>query len=161
MNSTRGRTGLAVCAGFFGATLVGALLARSRLPVRDDPDDTDIALVSIFDGTSLRPVSRTFRGGSVVSMFGGTQLDLRRTVLDSDRGCLRVTTIFGGTDITVPDTWHVTVGGINFAAGVEKVLPSQLPPSNGQPGFDIEAYTIFGGLRIVARPVLRAADETA
>lgn len=134
-----------------------ALVAKRRLPVRDEPDAPDISLVSIFDGTSLRPTGRAFRGGSIYSIFGGTTLDLRRAVLDPLGGHLEVTTIYGGTDITVPDSWFVTVAGPTIAAGsaVSVADHASLPP--GAPRLTISARTLFGALSVTARPVLRPA----
>lgn len=161
MSSTRWKAFLAAGAGLLGVTAAGALIARSRLPVRDDPADTDIALVSIFDGSSLRPTSAAFRGGTVISIFGGTQLDLRRAQLAGGHGLLHVTTVFGGTDITVPDGWKVSIDGPKVASGVGRELPDDASLQPGAPTLHIDARTIFGGLHVVARPVLRAAGETA
>jgi hypothetical protein len=134
-----------------------ALIAKRRLPVRDEPDEPDISLVSIFDGTSLRPSGHAFRGGSIYSIFGGTTLDLRRAELDRPGGHLEVTTIYGGTDITVPDSWMVTVTGPTIAAGSEISVtdPDTLAPD--APRFSITARTLFGALSVTARPVLRPA----
>lgn len=141
------------------ASAAAALVVRNRLPVRDDPSDEDIAVVSIFDGHSLRPTSQQFRGGSVVSMFGGTQLDLRRAELANGRAVLRVTTIFGGTEVTVPDGWSVRITGRAVFGGVRQ-LDSGTSIDSEAPGLEIEAKTFFGGLQVMGRPVLRAADAS-
>lgn len=151
----------AIAAGLLGTVAMGALVARSRLPVRDDPSGHDIALVSIFDGSSLRPTSNAFTGGTIVSIFGGTALDLRRASLDGGHGLIQVTTIFGGTNITVPDGWRVTINGASVAGGVDRRYTDPTDLTASAPTLQIDATTIFGGLSVVARPVLRAAGETA
>jgi len=142
------------------ASVVTALIVRSRLPVRDDPTETDVALVSIFDGHSLRPTSKRFRGGSIVSMFGGTQLDLRRVELAGDHAVIRATTLFGGTEIVVPDGWRAKVASRSLFGGVRK-LGFDVPVPADAPSLQVEAKTFFGGLQVIGRPVLRTADASA
>jgi hypothetical protein len=147
-------------AAAIAASAAAALIVRSRLPVRDDPTDTDIALVSIFDGRSLRPTSKKFRGGSIVSMFGGTQLDLRRVELAGQHAVLRVTTAFGGTEIVVPEGWRVEITGPALFAGVRELGSDGLRLADA-PIIQVEAKTFFGGLQVIGRPVLRTADASA
>jgi hypothetical protein len=146
---------LAACAA---ALAVAALEARRRLPVVDDPAEPRLALVSIFDGTDLRPTSDRFSGGTIVSVFGGTKLDLRRTSLDDSGASLRITTLSGGANLTVPDEWHVEIDGVTVAGGVRMAGIDQLA---GGPTLQIEATTVFGGLRVTGRPVLRVTDASA
>lgn len=159
MSSSPVRRVGAVGVGALATLVAGALIARSRLPVRDDPTDADISVVSIFGGTQLRPTSDRFRGGSVVSMFGGTRLDLRRAELDNGEALLSVTTVFGGTEITVPDGWHVHITGPSLFGGVRR-LGDEPGQAEGAQSLEIQARTVFGGLQVIGRPVLRAADAS-
>jgi hypothetical protein len=159
MSSTHIRRILLAGAGTIAVIASVALVVRTRLPVRNDPSDADIALVSIFAGTALRPTSQEFRGGSIVSLFGGTQLDLRRTEVAHGQAILRVTTVFGGTDITVPDGWNVHITGPRVFGGVRH-LDEIRPADPDGPSLQIEAKTLFGGLQVMNRPVLRAADAS-
>lgn len=139
------------------AVLGTAYAAKRRLPVRAQPGDDELSLVSIFDGSTLRSTSAAFRGGAIYSVFGGTNLDLRRAQPDPGGARLEVTTVYGGTDITVPDSWLVTVGGPSVAAAVDVRVADadRLDPS--APRLTINARTILGGLSVVARPVLKPA----
>jgi hypothetical protein len=143
---------------YMAAVITGALVARSRLPVRRSPDEDDVALVSIFEGTELRSIAPAFRGGSVVSAFGGTDLDLRRATASEHGAHLEVTTVYGGTSITVPDTWMVTVIGPTFAGGVDVRVADPAEVGPDAPRLTITARTFFGGTAVVARPVLKAAS---
>ena len=159
MGTPTWRTAATVTAGAL-ATLAGAaLVARWRLPVVDNPDADEVALVSIFRGTSIRPTSRSFRGGSIVSVFGGTEVDLRRAHLASDRAHLRVVNVFGGTELTVPDGWLVTASSRSIAGGTAIESAVDLPAD--APVLAITAVNVFGGTNATPRPVLRAAAEPA
>lgn len=159
MGKASWKTALVVAGGAVATLVGGALVARWRLPVVDDPDADEIALVSIFDSTDLRPVSRAFQGGSIVSLFGATNLDLRRVSLASDRAHLRVVSIFGGTELTVPDGWLVTSTSRSFAGATAVESPSDLPAD--APVLAISAVNLFGGTTATARPVLRTAEKRA
>jgi hypothetical protein len=148
-----------VLAGVTLASLVSAVVTKSRLPVVDDPTGERITLVSIFSGTALRPTTRSFRGGTIVSMFGGTSLDLRRADLPAEGAHLSITTAYGGTEITVPDTWSVAVDGTTLLGGVS--VRRVEATIGSAPLLTIDARTVFGGLSVTGRPVLRAADTPA
>jgi len=137
-------------------TAAVALIARQRLPRVDHPDADEIRLVSIFDGTDLRSTAADFRGGEIWTVFGGTRLDLRRTQM-TGAAHLSITTVFGGTDVTVPDSWGVSVSGPTLAAGVETEVTE--PEALDAPRLIITARTAFSGLRVTARPVIKAAEQ--
>ncbi len=148
-----------VLAGVTLASLVSAVITKSRLPVVDDPSGDRISLVSVFAGTALRPTSLTFRGGTIVSMFGGTSLDLRRAGLPDEGAHLHITTAYGGTDITVPDSWAVVVEDTTLLGGVRVRGVDTM--RSASPCLTIDARTVFGGLSVTGRPVLRAAETPA
>ncbi|MGF1667288.1 MAG: LiaF domain-containing protein [Acidimicrobiia bacterium] len=148
-----------VLAGVTLASLVSAVITKSRLPVVDDPSGERISLVSVFSGTALRPTTHSFRGGTIVSMFGGTALDLRRAGLPAEGAHLNITTAYGGTEITVPDTWSVVVDGTTVLGGVS--VRAVDATAGSSPRLTIDAKTVFGGLSVTGRPVLRAADTPA
>jgi hypothetical protein len=152
------RNAIAVLVATVASITGAAWIAKLRLPVHDGHDDDDIALVSIFEGSALRPVSHAFRGGTIHTVMGGTNLDLRRTELDPGGGVLEVTTVYGGTDITVPDSWLITVDRTTVIGGtrIDVRLPDEL--EDRAPHLVIRACTVFGGLSVTARPVLRPAE---
>jgi hypothetical protein len=66
--------------------------------------------------------------------------------------------VMGGTDVTVPDTWVVTVEGNALMGGhdVRVADPATLPADATL--LVISARTVMGGLRVHARPILAAAS---
>lgn len=142
-----------------GLSAGAALVAKRRLPVRAEAGAAEVSLVSIFSGTILRSNSAGFRGGAIYSIFGGTRLDLRRARPVAGGARLLVTTIYGGTDITVPDSWTVIVTGPGVAAGVHVRVPDHGAGDAVTPRLAVKHRTIFGGLSVVARPVIQAATS--
>jgi predicted membrane protein len=68
----------------------------------DDILDT----VSIFGGVNKTILSKKFRGGDIVNIFGGTELDFTQADING-RVIIDITQIFGGTKIIIPSNWQV------------------------------------------------------
>ena len=95
-----------------------------------------------------------FRGGDVLTWYGGGTLDLRRATLDPAGAELRMRAIFGGLQLVVPETWPVEFTSRSIFGGIADTRdPTREDPT--LPTLMVDAQAIFGGGAIVARP----ADE--
>lgn len=135
---------------------LGGLVARLLLTSRGGPDSDEVDLVTVFEGLHLRSNSSSFMGGSVLSLFGGVLLDLRRAKLGPTGASLEVTTIFGGTSIVVPPDWRVEVDARTWVGGLD--LSNEQPDLPDAPKLTIRARTIFGGFQVESRPRLEAVS---
>lgn len=90
---------------------IGLVFLFSRVR-RDKKANTDesVQIFSLFAGTDMRSQSRDFQGGSVTTIFGGAEIDLRDALI-TEEATLDLTTVFGGISITVPENVHVEVKG--------------------------------------------------
>ncbi|HSJ28411.1 MAG TPA: hypothetical protein VLB67_09375 [Acidimicrobiia bacterium] len=144
-------------AAFWAAVAAVAAVIKFTSDVEDDPADSHFSLVSVFGGTDFRPTTQILQSSSALTMFGGTKIDLRRSMMGAAQITLRLVTVTGGTDVVVPDTWRVTVvgdpkmGGHDVHVSAHELLPDDAPR------LVIDARTVFGGLRVQARPVLQSA----
>ena len=138
------------------AVAAGAIVKFTAKPLTDAAAPS-FNLVTVFDGIEFRPTTTTLGSSKTFTMFGGTQLDLRRARTTSSRILLDVTTIVGGTSITVPDTWRVTVDGPTVAGGREVRVTEHADLTDDAPYLLIRARTVVGGLKVEARPVIAAA----
>lgn len=134
-------------------TAVAVRLGRRSEPA---PGDDRIDVVAAFDNIDLRSRSSRFQGGRIVTMFGEASIDLRRAAPWEHGPHLEATTVFGKTEITVPDGWIVTVIGPTVAGmrRIEVTDPAETGP--GAPRLSISARTFVGALEVVSRAVLRA-----
>lgn len=105
---------------------------------------------SVFGGTKKNVISKNFKGGDLLSIFGGTELDLTRADL-TGTATLELITIFGGTKLIIPSNWTlksqaaIIFGGIEdkrsvtpTADGTEKILLLKGTVMFG--GVDIKSY---------------------
>src|SRR5471030_1746234 len=68
--------------------------------------DDYIDAVSVFGGVKKTILSKDFKGGEIVNIFGGAELDFTQADING-RVVIDITQIFGGTKIIVPPHWQV------------------------------------------------------
>lgn len=108
------------------------------------------SLVAFF-GREVVNESQQFGGGSIFTIFGGTEVDLRGARPVPAGAAMDVVVAFGGVDIVVPEGWRVEVKGIPLFGGwSNKTKRDQL--SADAPVLSIEALVAFGGLDIAHHP---------
>lgn len=136
---------------------VAALITKFTVRSEGGPADETFRLVSVFDGSELRSTA-VLRHGSVLAMFGGAQLDLRRASVIDDGATIEVTALFGGVEVVVPDTWAVTAGGGAVLGGFVVRVPDPETMHETAPRLRVDVRAALGGVSVVARPVLKAAE---
>lgn len=135
---------------------LAGLTARLLLSSRGGPESDEIDLVGVFEGIHLRSSASAFMGGSMLALFGGIVLDLRRATLGPTGATLKVTTVFGGTSVVTPPDWRVEVDARTWIGGLD--LSHDQPDDPDLPTIHIRARTYFGGFQVESRPRLEAVS---
>jgi hypothetical protein len=136
------------CLGL-GAAIVGATVARQRIPSVGTAQDDEVALAAILSPLAFESQSTAFRGGSVLLWFGGGDVDLRGARLDPAGARLTVRGIFGGGRLIVPETWDVELRMLSIFGGNADVRPA-VERAPDAPHLVVDGLTVFGGLAIFA-----------
>ncbi|WEK36264.1 MAG: DUF5668 domain-containing protein [Candidatus Pseudobacter hemicellulosilyticus] len=112
----------------------------------DDTDDT-LDIASIFGGMKRIIYSKNFKGGEVVNIFGGSELDLTNADFN---GVIEIemVQIFGGAKLIVPAHWEVRTGDAVAIFGGFDDKRSRQAITNPDKVLIIRGTTIFGGLDI-------------
>lgn len=76
-------------------------------PVGDSRDFIDE--VAVFSGGDRIITSKNFKGGRIVSVFGGSDINLMNAQLAEGVQVIETTNVFGGANIIVPAGWTVKV----------------------------------------------------
>ncbi|MDR2825157.1 MAG: cell wall-active antibiotics response protein [Prevotellaceae bacterium] len=71
----------------------------------------------LFGGSDEIFLEPTFRGGDLQCVFGGIELDLRKTALPEGETILEIACVFGGIQIAVPDDWYIEFRVSNVLGG--------------------------------------------
>jgi hypothetical protein len=109
--------------------------------------DDFIDSTCIFSGAKKNILSKNFKGGDIVNVFGGTELNLTQADIEGS-AVLELTTIFGGTKLIVPSNWVIKSEAVTIFGGIED--KRQLPAVGESPGkvLYLKGTVIFGGIDI-------------
>lgn len=138
--------------------IIGAviLLRPQRRKKTEDPAGEEspgtamdrLDLVSIFNGTERTVISKNFKGGDAVTVFGGTEINLLHADIDGEAR-LDIVTIFGGTKILVPKNWEVRNEVSGIFGGVEDKRYSAVEiVTDDNKVLTVTGTAIFGGVEI-------------
>lgn len=112
-------------------------------------DDDFIDSTSIFGGAKKIVLAKNFKGGDIVNIFGGTELNLTQADIDGT-AVLELTTIFGGTKLVIPSHWSVkTSEVVTIFGGIED--KRQMPPATTEipeKTLLLKGTIVFGGIDI-------------
>jgi len=119
-------------------------------PVADssyDSTDDIIDSTCIFSGTKKIIISKNFKGGDLVSIFGGTELDLSQADMTRP-SVIEITTIFGGTKLIIPSNWEIKSDVVNVFGGIEDKRKMQTITGNPEKILYLKGTVLFGGIEI-------------
>lgn len=104
-----------------------------------------IDITAIFSGVKKNVLSKNFKGGDIVAIMGGTELNLTKADF-TGRVILDSFTMFGGLKLFVPPDWDVQSQVVAIFGGVDdKRPPAQHDPSKV---ILLNGTCIFGGIEI-------------
>lgn len=114
-------------------------------PITSHDDSLDV--VTIFGGVKKIIISKNFHGGEALTIFGGTELDLKLADINGPAE-IELTQVFGGTKLIVPPHWKVRTDSlVNIFGGVEDkraLAADTLTDPNKV--LTIKGTCIFGGI---------------
>jgi predicted membrane protein len=106
--------------------------------------------VSIFGGVKKSILSKEFKGGEIVNIFGGAELDFTQADINGIV-VIDITQIFGGVKLIVPPHWQVTSDIAAIFSGFDDKRFNkhnlQSPPNNNKL-LVLKGTSIFAGVDI-------------
>jgi hypothetical protein len=116
--------------------------ARARKPVR--------WMVAIMGGSHRRGRFRAVGSINAVAIMGGDEIDLREAEIQGGELTLTLFALMGGSNVYVPDSVEVEVGGFSLMGGHEEIGSER--PRPGAPVIRIRTYNLMGGASIYRLP---------
>ena len=127
--------------------MFGLSIIFSRREWKQALDEADeIHLTTFLSGIESKNGSKNLSGGSVLSVLGGIQLDLRHAQLTENGAVLNVTTILGGVELIVPEDVHVEIKGTPILGGWENKTNTYGMEKNKT--LYINGVALLGGIEI-------------
>lgn len=102
---------------------------------------------SVFGGVNKNVISKNFKGGDIVNIFGGTELNLTQADF-TGVATIDISTTFGGTKLIVPANWSVKSEVVMIFGGMEDKRNIQNITDNPDKTLVLKGTVIFGGIEI-------------
>ena len=109
--------------------------------------DDYLDAVSVFSGIKKTILSKDFKGGEIVNIFGGAELDMTQTDING-RVVIDITQVFGGTKIIVPSHWQVVSDIAAVFAGFDDKRTKMGAVENSNKILVLTGVSIFAGVEI-------------
>ena len=108
-------------------------------------DEEVMDSTSIFGGSKKKVLSKNFKGGDIVNIFGGAEIDLSQADIHGEVE-LELTQMFGGTKLIIPGNWKLIVKNAAILGGIEDKRPNQ--PFDPNKVLILTGTSMFGGIEI-------------
>ena len=117
--------------------------------VNTDTEDSDVLdSVNVFGGSHQRIFSKNFKGGDVIAIFGGCDINLTQADF-KDTITLDVVAMFGGCKIIVPPGWEVKSEVTAIFGGMDDKRSVGPTPGDGpRKILLVKGVALFGGVDI-------------
>jgi len=115
----------------------------SRMPVRPGEGGSQW-VVSVMSGHDRKGRWRVGRHLKVISVMGGSSIDLNDAELSERDTTITVVSVMGGAEVRVPDGVNVTVSDFAFMGGNDTKV-GEMRPDPGGPTIHIKIISIMGG----------------
>jgi hypothetical protein len=121
------------------------------IPAGEDKDSERV--ITILGGNDRRGAWTVPRQLDIVTVLGGTDLDMSEARFASSTTRINVFCLFGGIDIKVPEGVNTTMNVSCILGGADTNAPSSGDPNS--PVLVIDGFVIFGGLDVKLHRTLR------
>ncbi|HBB93117.1 MAG TPA: hypothetical protein DC042_15740 [Bacteroidales bacterium] len=121
-------------------------LRHWKRPEKDENNMDFLDEVAVFGGGDRIVTSQNFKGGRVLSIFGGSKINLMNCKLAEGKQILDTLSIFGGSNVIVPAGWTVKVEVVSIFGGFNdkrERMPNLVYDQNTM--LVIKGLAVFGG----------------
>ena len=111
--------------------------------------ETLIGEDAVFSSIKRRVITDAFAGGTIQSVFGSVELDLRLATVPSGTATIDINCVFASVKLSVPSNWRVSMrlaGG--FGSIEDKTLPLTRTDISG-PMLILNGNNVFGSVEVV------------
>ncbi|HEX9794922.1 MAG TPA: LiaF domain-containing protein [Planctomycetota bacterium] len=107
---------------------------------------TSLHSVAFLSGDERRINARDFRGGKLLAVMGGVDLDFTEADIEGDQAVLSLLAVMGGIDIKIPRNWEVVLHGVPILGVIiDKTKPDRSAPTKK---LVIKGLALMGGVEV-------------
>jgi hypothetical protein len=108
----------------------------------------DGRIIAVFGGASRKGAWRVPATSTVVTVFGGADIDLRDAILPGREMTMRAISVFGGMSITVPPDMRVVDSGVAVFGGRDVAGETPESEAPDAPVLRLQGACVFGGISV-------------
>ncbi len=122
--------------------------ARSYCERASDTDEDMLESVTILGGVKKNVLSKNFKGGEVICIMGGAEINLSQADIQGTVA-LEMIQIFGGAKLIVPANWEIRSEAMVILGGIEDKRAQMIDRAASQNKIlIIKGTCVFGGIDI-------------
>jgi predicted membrane protein len=112
-----------------------------------DSSEEVLDYTTFMGGIKKNILTKNFKGGEVVAVFGGTELNLLQADFETT-ATLEITCVFAGVKLIVPANWEVNSELVSAFGSVEDKRPVQPKAEGPMKTLVLKGTVFFGGIDI-------------
>ena len=120
--------------------------AESLKAAKNASKEDVLDVAAVFGAVKKNLYSKSFKGGEIVSVFGGVEIDLSQADFEG-KVVIESVQIFGGATLIVPPTWQVRSEAVAVFGGIEDKR-KHVVPTEPQRVLVLDGFALFGGIEI-------------
>jgi predicted membrane protein len=114
----------------------------------NDSVDSEFDYMAIFGGIKQRIAVKNFRGGRLLAVCGGFEIDLTRADIEGQSAVIDASALMGGGEIRVPETWIVEIRAVALLGGYTDETHQMIPDSATAKHLIVKGIAALGGVVI-------------
>lgn len=123
-------------------------LGKVDVNIGSSPTEDILDTAAVFGSVKKIVLSKNFKGGESVSVFGGTEINLAQADIEGPVK-VEVVAIFGGVKLIIPSNWEIRSEVAAVLGGVEDKRKETSFP-NPEKVLILEGVAVFGGIEIAS-----------
>ena len=121
-----------------------------QIATASDIKETEL-VTTVMGGVSHKAPLSLARKSTILTVMGGTELDLRGCVLAPGINVIQVFCLMGGVDILVPQGVNLEVGGHALMGGFDHTSDNEGSPDSTEPTLRVKGFVCMGGVSVETR----------
>jgi len=116
-------------------------------PVTQNADEEVLEVVAVFAAVRKNIYSKKFKGGEIVSVFGGAEINLTQADFQQQI-VIESVQVFGGAKLVIPADWVIHNEAVAIFGGIEDKRPQPASLTAPEKILVLKGFVMFGGIEI-------------
>ena len=112
------------------------------------PGEEVLDVTAVFAGVKKNIYSKNFKGGEIVSVFGGAEVNLTQASFQQPQVEIESVQIFGAAKLIVPADWVIHNEAVAIFGGIEDKRPQPVAIPVPAKILVLKGFVMFGGIEI-------------